>query len=126
MINKDNPAKYFEDLSTYCLAALRRHTTSPCEGYACDDCPYGPENHLHDPCQRVFLHLLPDVLRSYPDDRSQQLADNMDRCLDYGYDTCAGCEFFDRCFDEEDFDPILEAAFNHLRSIGAYQAKKEG
>lgn len=118
---RNNPEHYEEDLKKYLLPALRHHFTHASDFTACESCPYGPEGSLHDACSNIMIDLLPDVLRSFPDPLSSALADRLDLCRQYEYDTCSACPYFDRCYAEEDLDPVLEDVFNHLRSVGAYQ-----
>ena len=125
MIVCNSPKQYHQEIEASCLSALRHHCAHSDPMTSCDGCPWGPCGSLYDPCDRIFLDLLPDILRSRPDDRSLRLADQLDQCRKYDHETCQSCRHFLTCYANEDLDPMLKDVYDHLCSVGAFAGGPE-
>lgn len=97
------------------LPALQRHCTD-CD---CSVCPY----HGLDACTNYMLDLLPGRLRFYGTDLCLDLADNLELCQKYDYDTCSTCKYFSDCYVEEDSTFILKDVYKHLVDLGIYSKR---
>ena len=113
-----NQTEYRADIKKYCLLALRRHFTHVDGIMPCDDCPWEGQTAQYEPCDLIFLDELSDILRTYPDDESRRLADQLEICKKYDYDICSTCKYFNPCYTDEDLTPMLNEVFLHLHRHG--------